>query len=83
MTSSNFGGTSQSLGVGVRGPRGFTNRLTVGELGEGEEWEMTTKKDVGDELLPDSGPITPVSALRMDQGESIVDLGSMAHLNGV
>ena len=80
-TSSNFGGTSQSqsLGVGIRGQRGFTNRMTVGELSEGEEWEMTTSKK---DELPDS-PITPVSALRMDQGESVVDLGSMAHLNGV
>ena len=90
MTSSNFGSNSQSLGVGInrvpvpRGPtKGFTNRLTEGDLeGEREEWEMSTKSGSGsgggkeEEGALAESPTTPEGKY-----DSEIELRSTAQLN--
>ncbi|KAK4684264.1 hypothetical protein P7C73_g5925, partial [Tremellales sp. Uapishka_1] len=72
VTSSNFGGQSVPF---PQTSRGFTNRLTVGNmnLNESQEWE-TEDKD-GDKL---DSPVTPTSAMG---AESEIDLSSTTHLN--
>ncbi|GFZ47803.1 hypothetical protein JCM24511_05550 [Saitozyma sp. JCM 24511] len=98
VTSSNFGGASQNQSVSF-GPvldretrgvnRGFTNRLTLGDMGEAEEWEMEVKdgassvgadkKDV--EVNEEEGGVSPTASTSRMGNESEVELGgSTVHL---
>ena len=75
QTNSFNGGIGSAPSRGLN-RTGFTNRLTLGDMGEGEEWEMSAKSSPGEkpENFADSPTTSTMGAGKV--GESTVDLGS-------
>jgi hypothetical protein len=95
VTSFKYGLASQPQTLSVNSPsgvagvdvgrsvnRGFTNRLTVGDMGEREEWEMEIREgSTWDHKVAEEeeGQRSPTVSSTEMAGE--VDLGSTVHLN--
>jgi len=73
--------------IGAQSPSRFTNRLTLGDIGQGEVWEMHAKSGSSDSASLDAkdddfqaDPESPTTTTGR-RGDSEIELGSMVHLN--